>query len=471
MRSLYLKIALIVLVAFVLSFVIVRLGLPHLGPPRMKMRNGLGWVAAELERATPSERPALLARARNSFGVGLTLESRAALAKRASLPAAGPGMFTAPRGTFVFAPLDGGAQYLVAGPMPGAQPPREGARLVLLLSLFLWLSLLSALLIALPITRRLRRLQRATQALSRGNLDVRVDESSADVVGELAASFNAMAARLEDLFRQREQLLQAVSHEIGTPLARIRFHLEALEGTLLDRAGRERLRALDQEVTEIDQLSAELSSWIDADGREPSIGAVPLAEVVQTLVEQERALAGEAKTIDLSLEGDDALAVSADRRQLERALSNLIRNAARHARRAVVVSASREGSMIRLEVRDDGPGIPPSERRRVFEPFSRLDSSRSRRGGGMGLGLAITERILRGHGASVVIEEAFEGERPSSCAGPPAASRSTRLATDGVDDTLGGLVVLVDDLPKHVEHLRALVDHALELHRLDVDRG
>src|SRR5207248_933593 len=99
-----------------------------------------------------------------------------------------------------------------------------------------------------------------TRALSEGDLAVRVEVDSRDVIGELAADFNAMSARLSELFGAREQLIQAVTHEISTPLSRMRFHLEALQSARDDEVRQKRLAALDRELSEVDRLSEELAS-------------------------------------------------------------------------------------------------------------------------------------------------------------------------------------------------------------------
>jgi two-component system sensor histidine kinase RstB len=228
------------------------------------------------------------------------------------------------------------------------------------------------------------------------------------VVAELASSFNAMAARIEALFRQREEMLQALAHEISTPLARMRFQLEAVESAPDGAARSAVLAALDRELTLLDGFSAELASWIDADGRRPERGPVDLSVVLSEIADQE-SLGRATPEIVVDCDPSAGLIVRADARQLQRATENVVRNALRYARERVVLRARAAPDGVRVEIADDGPGIPAQERARVLEPFARLEPSRSRSHGGMGLGLAIAQRVVTAHGGSLRIETAAEG--------------------------------------------------------------
>jgi two-component system sensor histidine kinase RstB len=230
-------------------------------------------------------------------------------------------------------------------------------------------------------------------------------EEGHDAIGELAQSFNGMAGRIQELFEQREQLLQAVSHEIGTPLARVRFHLEALEDARDDAARMKRVAAVDKELREIDRLAIELTSWVEANRKAPDRVSVDLSGMLRETAEHEG-----RGTVQLVVEiPPEPLRAVVDPVQIQRAIDNVVRNALRYAKSRVVLSARPVEGGCRIEIRDDGPGIPAADRRRVLEPFARLEPSRSRAHGGMGLGLAITHRIVVAHGGSLTIETAPEG--------------------------------------------------------------
>lgn len=415
MRSLGLKIALLMAGALVVSggLVLALLPLADYGRRPELAREwasyGLELARAQLAALPPSEREAALVGMRPSFSIPLFIEGPAALRARLDgadpLPT-GPTLAGTPDRTLLVLPLDGSGTALVAGPM--LLGPSAAARRALPLVIAILVAALGALFVALPLTRRLRRLERATRRLERGELSARADVPGRDVVAELASSFNAMAARIETLFRQREEMLQALAHEISTPLARMRFQLEAVESAPDPVVRGAVLAAIDRELTLLDGFSAELASWIDADGRRPELGPVDLSVVLQELADQE-SLGRTAPELTVDCDVGGGLIVRADARQLQRALENVVRNALRYARQRVVLRARAVSDGVRVEIADDGPGIPAADRARVLEPFARLEPSRSRSHGGMGLGLAIAQRVVTAHGGSLRIDAAPEG--------------------------------------------------------------
>jgi len=253
---------------------------------------------------------------------------------------------------------------------------------------------LGAYPVARRLTRRLERLQRGVEELGRGDLQTRVQVEGRDEVAQLAASFNTAAARIGQLVDSQRALLANASHELRSPLARIRLALE-----LLDRDGepeRQELlkRELRQDIAELDQLIDEilLTSRLDAAdaGREAPVEPVDLA-----------ALAAEECTRAGAPLDAEPIQVAGDSRLLRRLLRNLLDNARRHAPGAAPEVALRaRGTAVELVVADRGPGVPEAERERIFEPFYRA-SGASESGGGVGLGLALVARIARRHGGSV----------------------------------------------------------------------
>jgi signal transduction histidine kinase len=415
-RDLTSRTAMVVALASVAAAAITRLAGPLFDPEgpeavaRSAMAAGLGWAGRELSETPPSQRGAVLERRAASLAWPVSLQG-ADQVRTAFEPKAAPAVATAIGGfmaTRIFVPLDDGT-FLVAGPFE--RGPSRSMELIAPIGLLICASLLSALFVALPITRRLRRLQLATRAISRGDLATRVDDDAEDVVGDLARDFNAMTARLADQFRVREQLVQAVTHEISTPLARMRFHLEALESAGAASVRERRIAAVDEDLREVDRLSSELSTWVDADSRRPELAPVALRPLVSALIARESGSGEGGPSIVLEVSDSDEPIASGDARQLQRAIGNVLRNAVRYARERVVIELWRDGParQVVVEVRDDGPGIPLEHRQRVFEPFARVDASRSREGGGMGLGLAIARRIIDTHRGSIAIEDAPEG--------------------------------------------------------------
>jgi signal transduction histidine kinase len=217
-----------------------------------------------------------------------------------------------------------------------------------------------------------------------------------------------MAAQLQEQFQEREALLQTVSHELGTPLARMRFQLALIENELPDNCDRQRLSTLRTDLEELDELSTELVSWMEPSSRSESKDFFRLAPIVNSLVELECEDRPGGIRVHVMVPPD--LHLTADRRQFQRVMENLLRNALRYAQSGIVIDAAASDKTVSIEVRDDGPGISQEHRVKVLEPFVRLDQMAVREHHrGLGLGLAIVRRIVEAHGGSITISEAPEG--------------------------------------------------------------
>jgi signal transduction histidine kinase len=252
--------------------------------------------------------------------------------------------------------------------------------------LFLPVGLLIAVLcypVVRRVTRRLERLQTSVEALGSGDLTARVKVEGTDEVARLAQSFNRAAAQIERLVGAHKLLLANVSHELRTPLSRLRLTAELLK----DVADPKRKADLEKDVTEIDALIEQilLSSRLDA------VRELEVREDVDLL-----ALAAEESTrcAESDVTGE-AVVVRGDPTLLRRMIRNLIENARLHGTPPVEVRVRRQGPRAILSVSDGGPGIPASERERVFAPFYRLSGTRTQ---GSGLGLALVRQIARQHG-------------------------------------------------------------------------
>jgi len=241
--------------------------------------------------------------------------------------------------------------------------------------------------VARRLTRRLERLRVGVEGLGAGDLKARVGVEGRDEVAALATSFNRAADRIEALVGAQRALLASASHELRSPLARIRVALELMGAERPDL--RERVA---RDIGELDDLIGELllASRLQAaellDRRE---------EVdLLGLVAEEAARSGAEAT------GEPAV-VRGDARLLRRLVRNLLENAARHGAPPVEVSVQNAHGRVRLRVCDRGPGVPDDERERIFAPFYR-PSSRPPGDGGSGLGLALVRQIARGHGGEVL---------------------------------------------------------------------
>lgn len=271
--------------------------------------------------------------------------------------------------------------------------------------------LVTSLLVVVPLSRRLRVLERVTQKLRAGDLSARVDIDGGGAVASLATNINHMAEEIERHVDNQKQLLQAVSHEFRTPTARIRFSLELLETAEDPEARGRHVEAIDKNLNELDSLVEELLAYARFDDAgSPQIGteSIDVGEVVDELVAAAQVVS-ERITVSAVAHPGGATRILANRRYARRAIDNLLRNAIRHADSKVSVEYQRVGNHVLLFVNDDGAGVPKAERDRVWEPFARVDLSRSRDSGGFGLGLAIVRRIMAWHGGRAHIEDSLLG--------------------------------------------------------------
>ena len=323
--------------------------------------------------------------------------------------------FLGHEGPEVYVPLPKSGQVLRLGPL-GRLFERGAFPVVYVAGGIVLTILLAGIARALPLARRLRRLERTTERIAAGDLSARTQLHSKDAVGSLAQSFDLMAERVEGLLASQRELLQAVSHELRTPASRLRFGLEMLGQEADGRARETRLEALVEDLDELDRLVAELLLYTRISAQTSPADAAAQRVPVEPLPVL-RELAGRLGELRPEIEFElpaRAPQLNTDPRLFERALSNLLSNALRHAERRVVVSIDGVGkreanALLQIAIEDDGPGIAEADRERVFEPFTRLDESRSRSSGGVGLGLAIVRRILRAQGGSVWIEAGQNG--------------------------------------------------------------
>jgi two-component system sensor kinase ParS len=216
----------------------------------------------------------------------------------------------------------------------------------------------------------------------------------------LADSINRMTERIGSLMRSQKDLTNAVSHELKTPLSRLRFALSLLPDAVTAVERDRLLKKMHYDVDELDALVQEmlLYSKLDRDKPEIAMQPLPVESWLPDAVEDEIE-AAEARDLHIPVAvAMNVLDAPCEPRYMARAVRNLVRNALRFANNRVEVSVQHEQNNFVIHVDDDGPGIPASDHARLFVPFARIDESRSRDSGGTGLGLAIVQRIAQWHG-------------------------------------------------------------------------
>ena len=249
------------------------------------------------------------------------------------------------------------------------------------------------------LTRRLESLQAGVQRWGEGDLSVRVQVEGQDEVGFLAQRFNHAAAQIENLVKARDTLLASqksllanASHELRSPLTRIRMGLE-LMGTGSPEALAQRKPEIERNLAELDQLIDEILLASRLDAHEADVGTVEPVDLVGLAAEE---CARSGATLDTQAA---VLLVPGIAKLLRRAVRNLLENACRHAATPAELALYQDGSFAVIEVKDHGPGVPEALQARIFEPFYRLPGA-SEQDGGVGLGLALVQSIALRHGGT-----------------------------------------------------------------------
>ena len=274
------------------------------------------------------------------------------------------------------------------------------------------IALLMIQVLARGMTSPLREMAAAARAMARGDHSRRVTTSSRDEVGELARAFNAMAADLEDVDRQRRDLVANVSHELRTPISALQATLEnTIDG--VEPADPDTLRTMLRQVERLGRLVAQLLDLSRLESGAAPIDAKPfvLRDVLEGVAEEQRL---QQNDVSVRVDAPEALLVNGDPERVHQVIANLVDNAVRHSPaggRVDVEAASAGGGDVVISVLDEGPGIPPAEATRVFERFYRSDAARASDDGGAGLGLAIARWIVELHGGTIRAEP----HRPRGC--------------------------------------------------------
>ncbi len=267
---------------------------------------------------------------------------------------------------------------------------------VLVLSVLVWLPFVSGL------TRSLSRMQAATKQLAEGNFNARSEDSRRDEVGALGGEINRMAARLAGYVAGQKRFLGDVAHELSAPIARLQVAIEILERRVASTEGT-RVADVREEIEHMATLVNDLLQFSRTGmmGDVAVLTDVKLAEITGRAVYRE---AGDTSQVSISL--DPELRVQAVPELLQRAIANVVRNAIRYAGHAgtIVISAEEKDDEVFLHIADNGPGIPAAALPKIFNPFFRIDESRTASTGGTGLGLTIVKSCAEACRGSVVAE-------------------------------------------------------------------
>ena len=271
-----------------------------------------------------------------------------------------------------------------------------------ILGIALVVSALTSWWLADHLTAPIRRIQAGARALASENLDLRVSaglEGRKDELAVLARDFDAMADQLRSNRSATTQLLRDISHELRSPLARMRVALGLARQPPADFP--RQLDRLEREIERLDAMISQVLKLARLHGTDALLEreAFDLDEVIEEVV-RDANFEGAMKNCRVNLNGATRTAVLGNRELLHSAIENVLRNAVRYSPNdtPVDVSATRTNAGLEILIRDRGPGVPPADLERIFEPFYRVAESRDRDSGGEGIGLAITSQVMKAHG-------------------------------------------------------------------------
>ncbi len=301
------------------------------------------------------------------------------------------GEFNFPRGRRGVA-VQVGQRWLIArGPVSSADALWL-RQVVLTFALTLAALLLPALWLANRTARRIRAFAEGADRFGRNSDAPLLPEEGPYELRQATQAFNRMQARIQRLVTDRTMMMAAVSHDLRTPLARVRFRIADMEPGARD--------AIAEDIQQMDELIGQMLSFTRDALPNAERRRFDLSALCQSLVD-DLADAG----AEVTFEGLDKLPVEANLTAVRRVLSNLLDNALKFAGHARL-KLEQTGDTVLAIVEDDGPGVPEAMGEAVFEPFRRLEPSRNRETGGVGLGLAIARNLARGHGGDIVLDSA-----------------------------------------------------------------
>ena len=369
--------------------------------------DGVFLMYETLSSITPEKREESLAKIQDNFGIPFSIETSSQVTSRWDVDLRG-NTVTHHRVSFnkhvYVLTFPDSAQALIAGPInpvfPGRtfMPHRVEVFPIGIFAGFLGI-LIYSILNTFLIESSFRKIEKVNQAIIDGDLSTRIDENT-PFMKEYAVRFNEMAMKIEQLIQEKDELIQAVSHELGSPLSRIRLHLSLMHQST--ESTEHRAAKVVEEMDRLDELIIELMEYVQP----PKVNKQAF-DPIQIIKESAELALLDLNKIELAFEiqnhSNTPFQIIADPKLFQRVMDNLIRNAIAHTNKQLVVEIVDNQEHIGIFVHDDGIGIPLEHRNKVFEPFFRLSSD------GTGLGLAIVHRIVHKHTGQLSVDTSFLG--------------------------------------------------------------
>ena len=320
---------------------------------------------------------------------------------------------------------DGRYWFLVVAPLDKSHPWMLFPYYILAATVIALLCWLAAVGLISPI----RKVSKTAALFGRGELTARVMTRRQDEIGQLGRSFNQMADRLERLITSERRLLEDISHELRSPLSRLKL------ATKLARTSLDQQSALDRIERDVDRMASLMSDIVEITRMEgdPSplnMGVLNLDSLVEAIIE-DCLIEAEMHGCRLAVSGCTTTQMEGNRELLRRAIENVVRNAIRYSppQSVIDVIVNEESSMTRIEIRDRGPGVPEEYLTSIFEPFFRIEEARDTTRGGTGLGLSIAKRAIQLHYGTISAENANPGLRVAMSI--PITAKSAKSSLPG----------------------------------------
>ncbi|HZP06911.1 MAG TPA: ATP-binding protein [Terracidiphilus sp.] len=308
-------------------------------------------------------------------------------------------------------PGSGGHDYIFATELPAG--PRaafgmDAAAAALRFVVAFSVSGFICYLLTIYLTGPVLRLREAAQQLARGRLSARAAtalERRGDELGALATDFNTMADRIEELVSRQRQLIFDISHELRSPLARLNVALDLAKG---GKAGDLPFDHMESDLAKLNEMIGRLLTIakLDTAPMQVEMGSVDVTEIVERIV-NDAGFEAQKRDVTVRFTAQERHPVRGNAELLHSAIENVVRNAVRYTTVGTSVEISlklEDKSRLLLAIRDYGKGVPENDLGRIFQPFHRVAEARDRESGGVGLGLAIADRVIRIHGGTIRAE-------------------------------------------------------------------
>lgn len=284
------------------------------------------------------------------------------------------------------------------------------SRALLSTGLVLAIAILAALMLARRVARPMQQLAESADTVARGGEAAPVAETGPPDVRAAARAFNSMQRRLTRVIDDQRRTLRAVGHDLRTPITSLRIRAEGLP----DEHGRDRFIA---SLDELATMTDEILRWARDTASTEALAPLRLDTLLDSIAQDYEDRGLPVQMIQTTVD----VAVPCRRVSLKRSIVNLVDNALSYGESATL-SLSEDASSVRIVVEDNGPGIPDAQLEEVFEPFTRLESSRNRATGGIGLGLSIARSVVQAHGGRLTLDNRAEGGLRATISLPKAVS-------------------------------------------------